>query len=165
MAHKKQGGASFRIDRRYLGVGRIARSAGTDSATTHKRILAMLDGIHAIGRIDLLKEIRDGDRAPLVVLHFHERGQLDRLPSTQTAGDLVTGVTNYLANHEAGTSYKANLKSSIKKIEQYAGKRVSVADLPTVVRAAKEHMRATPIAFNRLRSQMMAFAADAQGAI
>ena len=62
------------------GVGRIARSVGTDSPATHRRILGMFDGLHAIGRLDLLKDILDGDQTPLVVLHFYERGQRDRLP-------------------------------------------------------------------------------------
>ena len=36
--------------------------------------------------------------------------------------------------------------------------------MPAVVRTPEEAMKETPVAFNRLRSQMMAFAVDVQGA-
>lgn len=163
MVHKQRGGKSLRLDREFMGVGRIARSSGTDHLATFKRINAMLTGLYAIGRIDVLAGIRDGDHAPLVVLHLYERGQIDKLPNAATAAGLVPALLEFHKHHECGASHRANIRTSIRHLEKVATKSATIADLPKCIRAVKERMRETPIAFNRLRTQMMAFAADVQG--
>ena len=154
---------TLRIDRRYRGVGRIARSSGTDHPATHRRVLGMLEGLHSIGRLDLMADIRDGVRSGLEVLYFYERQQLDRLPTKETAGDLATALWNFQKTHDCGDSHRANIACSIRHIERLLPKNVPVGELPKFVRLAKAEMRETPVAFNRLRSQMLAFASESQG--
>jgi integrase len=162
--HKQKRGKSYRIDKIFAGVGRIAISSGTDHRPTFARIIAMLTGLSKIGRLDVLAGIRDGAHAPLVVLHLYERGQLDKLPSAETAAGLVPALKKFAETHECGASYRSDLGTSIRHIERVPGsKTASVADLPKVVRTLKDRMRDRPVAFNRLRAHMLAFASESQG--
>lgn len=161
--HKQAGGRSYRIDRVFAGVGRIALSSGTTHAGTFGRISAMLTGLATIGRVDLLAAIRDREHTPLVVLHYYERSQLEKLPSKETSAPLLTALWAFQARHECGKSYRADLGTSIRHIAEVASKATTVGDLSKMVRACKERMAGTPIAFNRLRTHMMAFASDVQG--
>lgn len=163
MMHRQKGGASFRIDRTFTGVGRIALSSGTTHGATFKRINAMLTALYTIGKIDTLAEIRDKVHAPLVVLHFYERGQLDKLPSRETVVGLMPSLWAFQARHECGPSYRADLGTSIRHMAKQATKASTVADVPKLVRELKALMIARPVAFNRLRTHMMAFAGDVQG--
>jgi integrase len=154
---------SKRIDRIFAGVGRVAISSGTDHAPTFRRINAMLTGLYKIGRLDVLKGIRDGAWTPLVVLNFYERGQLDRLPTAETAASLATAFRTFATTYEASASYRADLMTSVRHVERVATKGHAVADAAKVLRALKETMRGTPVAFNRLRTHLLAFASETQG--
>lgn len=154
---------SKRIDRIFAGVGRIAIASGTDHVPTFRRINAMLTGLFKIGRLDVLAMIRDGDHAPLVVLHFYERGQLDKLPTAETAAGLAASFRAFVLTYEASVSYRADLMTSVRHVERVATKGHAVADAPKVLRALKGTMRGTPVAFNRLRTHLLAFASELQG--
>lgn len=154
---------SLRIDRRYQGVGRIARASGTENVATHRRILSMLDGLYNIGRLDLLKDMQVGTRTFLEVLYFYERGQLQKLPTAESSGNLSDALWAFHRNSEAGDSHKANLKSYITKLDELTKKKATVADLPKLVRSIKVTMKNTPVAFNRLRTHMMAFMSETFG--
>ena len=154
---------SLRIDRRYRGVGRIARASGTENVATHRRILSMLDGLFNIGRLDLLKDMMTGARTFLEVLYLYERGQLHKLPTADTSANLSDALWSFHRTSESGPSHKSNLKTYIKLLDTFTKKKATVADLPKLVRAIKGTMQDTPVAFNRLRTHMMAFMSEAFG--
>lgn len=154
---------SKRIDRVFAGVGRIALSSGTDHAPTFRRINAMLTGLYKIGKLDVLAGIRDGAWAPLVVLHLYERGQLEKLPTPETSAGLAAAFRAFATTYEASVSYRADLMTSVRHVERAATKGHAVADAAKVLRALKDRMRATPVAFNRLRTHLLAFATETQG--
>lgn len=163
MMHKQDGGTSYRIDRVFKGVGRIAIASGTSHAGTFGRISAMLTGLHKTGRLDLLAAIRDLVHAPLVVLNYYERGQLEKLPSAATAAPLIAALWAFQERHECGASYRADVGTSIRHVEAEARAASIVADIPALLRTLKPKMKDRPVAFNRLRTHMMAFASDIQG--
>jgi integrase len=152
-----------RIDRVFAGVGRIAIASGTTHAGTFKRINAALTAIAHIGKLEILAALRDGKYAPLVVLHYYERGQLDKLPTTETAASLAASFRSFAETHEASVAYRADLMTSTRKIEVAAKKGTPVADAAKVLRTLKGTMRATPVAFNKLRAHLLAFASEVQG--
>lgn len=152
------------IDRKFTGVGRIARASGTDNAATFKRINAMLTGLSTIGRLDVLAGIRDGVWTALEVLYLYERGQLDKLPKQDTAAGLLDAFTAFVVGHEAGASYRADMETSGRHLAKaIGGRRVTVADLPTMLRGMKDAFKTRPVAFNRLRAHCLAFAGEVQG--
>lgn len=152
-----------RIDRVFPGVGRIAIFSGTTHAGTFKRINAALTGLAQTGKIEILAGVRDGKYTPLVVLHYYERGQLDKLPTTETAAGLASSFRSFAETHEASTAYRADLMTSSRKIDDAAKKGTPVADAAKVLRTLKATMRATPVAFNKLRAHVLAFASEIQG--
>jgi hypothetical protein len=161
--HKQKGGKNWRLDRTFLGVGRIARASGTTHPQTFKRINVMLSGLYSTGQLDVLAMIRDGIHAPLVVLRFYERGQIDKLPSAETTVSLVPALKKFQALHEGVKSYRDDLATSVRHIEKVATKAASIADLPKILRGAREVMAQRPVAFNRLRAHMLSFASHVQG--
>ena len=93
---------TLRIDRRYRGVGRIARASGTENVATHRRVLSMLDGLFNIGRLDLLKDMLNGTRSFLEVLYLYERGQLHKLPTAETSANLSDALWSFTARASPG---------------------------------------------------------------
>lgn len=161
--HKLTRGTSYRIDRKFAGVGRIAIASGTDHLPTFRRILAMLAGLASIGRLDILAAIRDGIHKPLVVLHYYERGQLDRLPTAATAQGLVGALEAFQRDHVCSASYRSDLGTSVRHIKAKASKQSAVSDLPKILRDLKPSFRERQVAFNRLRAHMLSFAAETAG--
>jgi integrase len=152
-----------RIDRVLVGVGRIAVYSGTTHAGTFKRINAMLSALHSLGDLDTLRAIKDGTFAPLVVLHAYERGQLAKL-SRAASAPLIPALLKFHETHEAGVSYRSDLRTSIRHVEKEKGSgTATVASLPTILRGMKDAFRERPVAFNRLRAHLLAFASEHAG--
>ncbi len=86
MTHKDQGRGTLVIDRRFPGVGRIKRATGTTDRSVFKSLSGMLDILYNIGRVDLLRAIRDGKlrlhdvRATFLLRHLNERPDLHSRP-------------------------------------------------------------------------------------
>jgi integrase len=154
---------SLRIDRIFVGVGRIAVYSGTTNRGTFKRINAMLSALHQLGDLDTLRAIKDGTFAPLVVLHAYERGQLAKL-SRAASAPLIPALLKFHETHEAGVSYRSDLRTSIRHVEKVKGAQsATVASLPTILRGMKDDFRERPVAFNRLRAHLLAFASEHAG--
>jgi hypothetical protein len=149
----------------FPGVGRVVRAYGTPDAKTRKRIDAMLSGLKNIGKLDVLKWIRDGHHTPLVVLHHWERGQIEKLKGPEAISDLVTAFTHYVETHECSDSHRANLHVSRRRLERLLAKRkdVPLSEIPSILRTAKDGMRTTPVAFNRFRGNLLAFVSEVEG--
>lgn len=152
-----------RIDRVFPGVGRIAIYSGTAHAGTFKRINAMLSSLYSLGDLDTLAMVRDGVHAPLAVLNAWERGKLDTLRRTNSA-PLVATLWKFHATHEAGKSYREDLATSVRHVERVPGSgKATVAQLPAILRGMKDAFRDRPVAFNRLRAHLLAFASEHAG--
>lgn len=60
MSHRISKGGTYRIDRRFAGVGRIARASGTTNQKVFRRLDAMLSELYEDGHIDVLRGIKSG---------------------------------------------------------------------------------------------------------
>jgi integrase len=155
--------ASKRIDLTFTGVGRVAVYSGTSHARTFARIKAMLYALYQLGDLDTLRAIKDGTFKPLVVLHAYERGQLAKL-TRQGSASLVDALWKFHETHEAGKSYRDDLATSVRHVARVPGaKTAKVQSLPTILRGMKDEFRGRPVAFNRLRTHMLAFASEHEG--
>jgi integrase len=152
-----------RIDVVVPGVGRIAVYSGTTHTGTFNRIKAMIGALRSLGDLDTLKAIKDGTFAPLVVLHAYERGQLAKL-TREGSVPLMPALWKFHATHEAGASYRSDLATSIRHVERVKGSATAaVTALPTILRGMKDGFRDRPVAFNRLRAHLLAFASEHAG--
>jgi integrase len=155
--------ASKRIDLTFTGVGRIAVYSGTSHARTFARIKAMLYALYQLGDLDTLRAIKDGTFKPLVVLHAYERGQLAKL-TRQGAAKLVDALWKFQKTHEGGASYRSDLATSVRHVARVKGSTTApVTMLPAILRGMKDAFRDRPVAFNRLRAHMLAFASEHEG--
>lgn len=155
--------ASKRIDLTFTGVGRVAVYSGTSHEKTFKRIKAMLYALYQLDDLDTLRAIKDGTFKPLVVLHAYERGQLAKL-TRQGSASLVDALWKFHETHEAGKSYRDDLATSVRHVARVSGaKTAKVQSLPTILRGMKDDFRGRPVAFNRLRTHMLAFASEHEG--
>lgn len=154
---------TFVIDRRFRHVGRIRRASGTTILRTFRRLNELLTELHELGRLDLLRAIRDGHLSPLEVLEAKRIGGLDRLPTAEMLGGLVAALDDFVATVRVGERHRASLKSSAKHLTAAAGDGATIADLAEALRTLRGTLREHPRAFNLARSAAQAFARERFG--
>lgn len=154
---------SYILDRRFRHVGRIRRSSGTTHLATFRRINEMLTTLHGMGRLDLLRAIRDGHLAPLQVWEAYRVGALERLPSAEMLAPLSAALGRFVEHSTAGARHRASLKSSAKHLANAAAAEATIADLPEALRTLRTSLAAHPRAFNLARSAAQAFARERFG--
>lgn len=79
--HRVSEGGSYRIDRRFKGVGRIARASGTTSVKRFRAIDNLLTELYEDGKLDVLRAIRDGTITPLEVYSASRTGRIPYVAS------------------------------------------------------------------------------------
>lgn len=77
--HRVSSGGSFRLDRRFRGVGRIALASGTNNRKQFERLDGLLTELHQDGRHDILRAIRDRNVTPLEVLDAQRSNRLHEI--------------------------------------------------------------------------------------
>ncbi len=154
---------AFVIDRRFRHVGRIKRSSGTLHLRTFRRVNEMLTTLHEMGRLDLLRAIRDGHLSPLAVWDAFRVGELERLPSAEMVGKLAAALDTFVETVKAGERHRASLKSSVKHLKHAAGDVATIADLPWALKKLREILSEHPRAFNLARSAAQTFARERAG--
>lgn len=151
------------LDRRFRHVGRIRRSSGTTHLATFRRINEMLTTLHGMGRLDLLRAIRDRHLAPLEVWEAYRVGALERLPSAELIAPLAAALETFAQRFKAGERHRASIRSSIKHLTASAPSRATIADLPHALRGVRVALAEHPRAFNLVRSAAQAFARETFG--
>ncbi len=79
MAHRVSEGGSYRIDKTFPGVGRIAKASGATTIKGLSTRKAMLDRLYDRGRLDILRAIRRNELTITEVLDADRRNDLDGL--------------------------------------------------------------------------------------
>jgi integrase len=72
-------GGSYRIDRRFAGVGRIWTSSGAKTQAGYQARLHLLYSLHERGRADILRLIKAGELSVTEVYEADKEGKLDTL--------------------------------------------------------------------------------------
>ena len=81
MPHRVSKGGSYRIDRRFGSVGRLAIASGTKNVQTWRAYDSMLTELYGDGRLDLLRAIRDRRITLRQVYDARRTGRLPYLAS------------------------------------------------------------------------------------
>src|SRR5438093_6474787 len=77
--HRTSKHGTFRLDRRFPGVGRVAVASGATTATEFHKRDALLTRLYDQGRLDLLRAIQAGTLNVTEVYAADRSGQLDTL--------------------------------------------------------------------------------------
>jgi hypothetical protein len=146
---------------------RICVTAGTNDAQLIRRMREMLGDLQDIGRIDLLRAIRDGRLTPMQVWSAFKNHELERLPTEEEMRALGSDLEAFRKTHDVGAKHRASLQTSFKALLRQATKP-SVSDLPALVMAYREECREQhhPRSFNLARAAALAFlrrATDSRG--
>lgn len=146
------------LDRRFRGVGRIKRSAGTDHKPTIRLLDQMLTGLHERGRLDILKAIQKGEITPLQVWAYYRVNELEKLPTAQTMGQLEAKMKAWIEDKECSEAHRRSLHQSLRHIIA-SRKTATVADLPELLDALRGKMKAAkhPRSFNLAKAAAQAF--------
>lgn len=153
---------TLRIDRVIPSVGRIARASGTTDKRTYKAILAMLDTLYATGRLDLLRQLRDGVHAPMVLYDAFRRGALHELPTAETAGRLVPAMQAWvesLTDADAVPEHRRGLMVATRRLAK-AMPTATIQQAADALAAVRKSYASQPRAFNLTRSALQAFLRD-----
>ncbi|MGI8497583.1 MAG: hypothetical protein ACR2OG_08400 [Gemmatimonadaceae bacterium] len=149
---------TFVLDRIFRGVGRVKLASGTSHAPTFRNVNAMLSGLFARGRLDLLCAIRDRTLTPLQVWSAYRLNELERLPTAPMMLPLVPAFLAWADRHECSDEHRRSLKKSSRYFASSARKDAVVADLPAVLRDLSDTLgRAHPRSFNLARAAALAF--------
>lgn len=110
MPTKSNDRGSFLIEKSYRGMKKpIRRASGTDNRKTFRLILAMLDNLYQLGRLDLLERIRQGTLKPLELYAKYRLGAFDRLPTADGIRNLREAAKDFVASHECSASHRKNI--------------------------------------------------------
>lgn len=164
--YKHKHGASFELDRRFRGIGRVRVASGTDKAGVFQLLNAMLTELATTdtGRA-VLAAIRDRELAPLDVWGAYRAKRLDSLPTGALAQPLLEAVRAWRESTKTLVSddtYRVRAEL-LTAIERYGAKDARVADLATVLRRARESMAGAPTSVRLNRAYAQAFVRDTLG--
>lgn len=157
--------ATLVIDREFAGVGRIKKASGTTNPVVKRKISKMLTELKGEGRLDLLRDIRDGHYSLMEVYDAYRRNALHEIATGPTAKPLADAMRKWIEKHRTGTEYSADhltsLEQSLKKLldtELTGVESPKIADLPDVLETLRDSLgEAQPRSFNLARSAASAF--------
>src|SRR5665213_1160880 len=111
MPTKSNGRGTFLIEKSYRGLKKpIRRASGTNRPKTYRLILAMLDNLYELGRLDLLESIQLGELQPLELFARYRLGAFDRLPTTAGIRDLRRSAREFADNRGCSESHRKNIR-------------------------------------------------------
>lgn len=158
------GVGTLHIEKRFKALGdtrkarTIRRASGTNDDQQFKRIIEMLEDLYSQGKLDLLRQVRDGQLHPIALLERYQKGDHHVDPSTLL--ELGPELTHFVHtfNKWNGTTPASYQNQTKKFLEVIDGSKL-VKDLPEVLETfydickAKGHEKK----FNGLRNIVSKF--------
>lgn len=175
MPTKSNGRGSFLIEKSYRGVGSIRRASGTQERRTFRRVVAMLDHLYQLGRLDLLDEVRQGNLTPLELYATYRVGAFDRLPTAEGVRSLRRAAAEFAESHDCSERHRRDIRyylagfpasdpdagSVPKDGVLLRGERddVAVSELPRILKKYRDECskKGTATAFRMARTVSLAF--------
>jgi len=149
------------VDREFPGVGRIKKASGTTIPAVRRKINRMLTEFYETGRLDLLRDIRDGRLTLMEALDAHQRRALDSLATGATAQQLQKAMQRWIDKQEPGVDYsEKHIESLATSLGYLLGVRkdAKVNDLPELLESLRDTLgKSHPRSFNLARSNASAF--------
>ena len=154
--------ATFRIDKRFKGVGRIAIFSGTNDKNVFNGILTMLSDLQERGRLDDLKAIQSRHVHPLTAYNTWKQGRLIGVASVAHITPLKETLEDWLKTYKIAETTRVGYRTCINQLTKLAKKNSTVADLPSVLVTYKRFCVKNGItkSFNQTRAVLMAYTRD-----
>ena len=161
--HKSGGKGTYMLDRRFPGVGRIRRATGTKSKATFRAIDSMLSALWSAGRLDILAQIRAGTLHPMAVYGQYRTTGLYELASAEDLTPIKQDVFNWIAKRQCSPDHRQNLTYAFRGLLRYAGRALTLDELPGVLARFRGDSFERPVMFNRTRSAVRIYLAERLG--
>jgi len=159
--HRVSAHGSFRIDRRFKSIGRIALSSGTANKRRFEKLNSMLTELYEDGRLDLLRAIKDRRITLQQVYGAKRTGRLPYLASELVLlENLWEKVEEWLPRSAKAQSSRKRYEVSYRSLKRTAvlPKDASVASLREVNwTELRDSWQASPADWNRLRASVSRF--------
>lgn len=162
--HRSHDLGTFVIDRCFGPVGRICRASGTHDRDVFTRINGALSDLYEMGRIDLLRALRDRVLHPLELYNAYRQGQLDHLPTAEDLKPFAAALEAWLPRLDVAAVTRARYRTELAKL--IAGRpRATVADLPKLLAAHRDACQTSGQrrTYNMARAAAQAFMRDVLG--
>jgi len=161
LTHRISPGGSYRIDRRFKGIGRIALASGTRNRKRFEALDAMLTELYEDGKLDLLRGIRDHSLTIQQVYEAKRMGQLPYLASELVVLDsLWDCVSEWLPRSARAEGSRKRYAVSFRSLRRSGvlSHNATVADLKRVDwNELRGSWPAGPADWNRLRAAVSRF--------
>ncbi len=120
MAHRVSKGGSYRIDRWFRGVGRIALASGAFTKDGLKKRDALLTRLYDKGRLDILRAIRGREITITEVLDADRRDELDSVVGVNRvlARNLWERVDTWVPTSAKGKQTRRRYEVSFRKLKR-----------------------------------------------
>src|SRR2546425_1927043 len=120
MPHRISKHGTFRLDRRFPGVGRIAVASGATTATEFRKRDALLTRLYDQGRLDLLNAIRNGTLTVTEVYAAARAEQLDTLTGdrAQLGANLWEAVAAWTPTSATAPATRRRYATSFTALER-----------------------------------------------
>lgn len=162
MPHRTSKNGSFRLDRRFPGVGRIAVASGATTATEFRKRDALLTRLYDQGRLHLLQAIQSGKLTLTEVYAADRMEQLDSLTGDRAllAANLWEAVKNWTPTSAPAKQTRRRYATSFATLERSGvlKQTATVGDVSSVDwRALAATWKGGPSDWNHLRRAVSRF--------
>lgn len=147
----------YYLDWHRQGVGRIAKSSGTTSLRTYRKLVGMLELLADRGRFDILEAIRDGLLTPLQVWDHVRRERVEDLPTAETMVTARDHLTRWAAGFRSRRA--ANYRTGINRILRHRPD-ARLHELPDLLERDRELSEDETPSYNRARAAILACLRD-----
>lgn len=122
--YKTNDRGTYVLDWRRPEIGRTRRATGIrDNVQMVRKLRTMMDNLYENGRLDVLRDIKNGVIRPLEAYEFWRTQELEQIPSVATLRPIKPTIPDWIENmrlptvHGKGTETISNssLKSSLVK--------------------------------------------------
>lgn len=167
MSKKTERLTSLSIDVLVPDVGRIQKRIGTDSVKRRDDYLAMIRALQRDGRLEILRNLREGIVSFALVYEAWNSGKLNTLPSAETllplhetwdawVRDLETAPVKGRLSKEHIRAHKYGLLRLLKVMRAHP----SLTELPDALETLKKSYRQMPGTYNKTLNSARAFLRD-----
>ncbi len=120
MPHRTSKHGTFRLDRRFPGVGRVAVASGATTATEFHKRDALLTRLYDQGRLDLLRAIHAGTLNVTEVYAADRSGQIDTLTGDRAllGANLWDAVKGWTPTSAAAKQTRRRYATSFATLER-----------------------------------------------
>ena len=162
MPHRTSKNGTFRLDRRFPGVGRIAVASGATTSTEFRKRDALLTRLYDQGRLDLLRAIQSGKLNTTEVYAADRMSQLDSLTGDRAllSANLWEAVKNWTPTSAPAKQTRRRYATSFGTLERSGvlSSSATVGELASVDwRALGATWKGGPSDWNHLRRAVSRF--------